>query len=132
MYKEESDLACIVKQLKEDPDLLNQLVAVVPALRSEGGPPSIEVLAAFKDKMRISDQNWPEAVKMLGLGPYASISAIRKQRQQDNMSMEIQPVGTSGYEIPLVPYLQHLLQQNPPSNPSKPVIVIPLSPVCTY
>jgi hypothetical protein len=35
----------------------------------------------------------------------------------------IQPVGEVGYEIPLLPYLQHLLKQNPPGDPNKPVII---------
>ena len=121
MFAGESDLDYMVPQLNEDPDLLSKLVAAVPGLQHT--TPPIEVLAAYKDKMRISDHNWPETVKTFGLGAYAKITAIRKQREKDNSSMAIQPVGEVGYEIPLLPYLQHLLKQNPPGDPNKPVIV---------
>jgi len=56
VYKEESDLACIIKQLKENPKLLNGLVAMLPELHCGHAPP-IEVLAAYKDTMRISDHH---------------------------------------------------------------------------
>jgi hypothetical protein len=41
--------ACIIEQLKEDEDLLHQLVEAFPTLL--GSAPSVEALAAYKDCM---------------------------------------------------------------------------------
>jgi len=62
-------------------------------------------------------------VETFQLGSYANISAIKKQCQSDNKSMVIQAIGEAGYKIPLLPYLQHLLKQSPPSNPDVRVVV---------
>jgi hypothetical protein len=124
LYQEESDLGCLVKQLKEEPDLLSKLIIEIPKINGgTAAQPSIKELVAYKDKMRISDQDWAETVKTFGLGPYVRISAIRKQRMKDNEMTTIWPVGGSGYEILLLPYLQQLLKQNPPSDPTLPVTV---------
>jgi hypothetical protein len=122
VYGAESDLACIAAQLKENLDLLHKLTAMLPKLR-DWSTPSIEVLATYKDQMRISDHNWIVTIKTFELGSYTKILAIRKQQQHNNKTMAIQPVGDAGYKIPLIPLLEHLLNQNPPSDPTQPVVV---------
>ena len=83
----------------------------------------IKALATYKDKMRISDHDWPITVQTFGLGMYAKLTALRKQQHQDNQTMGIQPVGKAGYKISLHAYLKHHLQSHPPSNPTQPVLL---------
>lgn len=121
MSKEKSFAPFISRQMQENPGLCDELAAV-PGLCNCHSPP-ISDLAAYKDRMRISDHDWPITVKTFGLGKYARLTAIRKQRNHDNKTMSIRPISDTGYEIPLHAYLQHRLKLHPPSDPKQPVLL---------
>ncbi len=113
--------SCLIKELKEDSNLLNQTIEVLK-LYGGGAAPTIEELAAYKDDMKIADHRWHRTVETFKLGAYASITAMKKQRKQENTYLPIEPVGENGYEIPVRALLQHHLRQHP-ADPSQPVLV---------
>lgn len=113
--------SCLVEELK-DGDLLNHVRAAVPELQG-GHVPSIEALAAYKDRMRIPDRQWHHTVSTFNLGAHASVSMMRKQRENENRTLPIQRASSTGYEIPLRTHLKWYLQHNPPPDPDKSIII---------
>ncbi len=64
MYEAEDDGLCVIKQLKEDSNLLAELVAAFPQLP---GAPSLTKLAAYKDWMWIPDNMWHHMINTFHL-----------------------------------------------------------------
>lgn len=120
-YGEESYAACLAQQLQEDPSLRVEVVAAVPDLQHK--QPTLEELAAYKDRMRIPDADWHYTVNTFGL-TYATLSQVRRQRLKENETLPMHPTpGGAGYEIPLLDYLRWHLKCHPPPLSPKPLLI---------
>lgn len=119
-YKVDTYVQCITQELTENEDFQSGLIAAVPSLRAH--LPSLEQLAAFKDTARIADNKWDEFMALLGFS-YARVAAMRRQRKLDNGPVKLQRIGDVGYQYELIDYMTQMLKDDPPSDPSKPIIL---------
>lgn len=92
LYETEDYIDSLVQLLDNDPVTLAALQERIPAL-SGGLRPSLDELVAYKDCMRISDQQWALTIKTFNLGGYATISHIRCHRAQLNDTLATLPTG---------------------------------------
>ena len=121
-YKQEGYAAFIGRQLTEDIQLRDKVLSALPHLRPP--QPTIEELAAYKDRMRIPDAEWHYTVDTFGLREYATLARVRRQRHIENGILPTAPTpGGTGYEIPLLEYLQSYLRAHPPPASDKPILI---------
>lgn len=98
--------------------------------------PSIEALVAFKDRLRIPDEDWGYVVEVMRLGPKCTLHYVKEARH--GLSNDVTPTkvntvqcmvvnkipqtaGGRGSVMKIKKMIQYLLEQNPPKDPSKPV-----------
>jgi hypothetical protein len=60
-------------------------------------------------------------VNTFNLGSYASVAMMCHQWKEENMTLPLLPVGDTGYEIPLLEYLEWYLEHNLPPTTNKPL-----------
>lgn len=84
--------------------------------------PAKEALLAFKDRLRIPDNEWPFVVETFNLSSDASIHHIRKLRTTTNDEFGVQTtLGGRGCEYDIRKLLEHLLKTSPPKDATKPI-----------
>lgn len=85
--------------------------------------PALELLAAMKDRLRISDADWELIIHCFHLAPGASLYRIKQYQKGINSSIPISPTpGGNGASIPFTFLLSKILQLRP-LDESKEVII---------
>ena len=98
--------------------------------------PTINVLVAFKDRLTITNADWPYVVEIMNLGPGATIHYLHCARQSINNQLhpqqvsasifsyiinKMQTAGKCGHELNIKAMLEYLLLHNPPKDNSIPI-----------
>jgi len=80
----------------------------------------VDLVAALKDRLRITNNEWPDLVKSLNLPDGNSVHYIRAAQQKIDKEMPVvkTPGGRGHQYHNLETYIQWLIQQAPPKDPS--------------
>lgn len=81
--------------------------------------PSKEALLELKDRLKISDNEWPYVVQTFQLSSSSTIHHIRLLRKEKNSILPSYPTNGRGSQINLLELLKVLLTQRPPKDPQK-------------
>jgi len=118
LYAESSVENCIARLLNVEGGMIREAAKIASETTELENSPALEALLAYKDTMRISDDDWPITVRTFRLGKYATITQIRKLREEQNSKFGVRRTpGNNGAYVPVIPYLQKVLvQENLPNN----------------
>lgn len=109
---------CVATLLDGDIPSIRYLVQQLPALKTlleTSHQPALGALLAWKDSIGIPDSRWSETTSLLRLGDYATISKIKKRREEVNKLMPAKTTASgNGSELPLLDFITWLIRQTPP------------------
>lgn len=76
--------------------------------------PALDVVLAWKDRLKISDRNWPYTMDVFNLDDGLSVYYLSNRKKQINAEMLPESTGGTGYHLPLLKYMNWVLEHFPP------------------